>query len=184
MNLGHIQRFALLAGAIVSLGVCVSGCKDDIILPEPRGIEGVYSGMLFITQNLSSGALPDSQCVQLTIRLGADNQAGSYSLEFDSSSCPVDTPIFCNIPRGDWSIKDGKVFLAPGDPDGSITCNELLVPNSFPDNGGNATEIGFGFFKIKNPPVDSEIGDSLIIRQDRPNDDMLTVFKLVLDVIP
>lgn len=186
-----IHKMALVGAAILGVVLSLGSCKDDIILPVPRGIEGEYVGLLFITVNATGGGAKktDSMPVTMVFRLGDDprEQEGTYAHLFDSTVDTAAFPeVFCNITQGAWSTRDGKIFLAPGPTDPGSVCDPTIVPNSFiePAGGGVIVEVGFGPTKLKVPPDSVEIGDSLVLRQTRFDVDRETVFRLELLVIP
>lgn len=189
-----INKTALLGAAILCVGLSLNSCKDDIILPVPRGIEGEYSGFLFITKNATGGGerITDSMAVIVVFRLGADKteQEGTYSHVFDTTLDTALFPeVFCNITQGTWFTRDQRIFLLPGPTDPGSVCDPTIVPTSFvvPAGGGVTIEIGFGKIKLKQPPDapdENEIGDSLIISQTRFNVDRETVFRLEVLSIP
>jgi len=186
-----INKMALVGAAILGVGLSLGSCKDDIILPVPRGIEGEYVGLLFITVNATGGGVKktDSMPVTMVFRLGSDprEQEGTYAHLFDTTVDTTTLPeIFCNITQGAWSTKDGKIFLRPGPTDPGSVCDPTIVPSSFvtPAGGGVEIEVGFGSIKLKVPPDSVEIGDSLVLRQVRFDADRETVFRLELLVIP
>ncbi len=191
VKLDSIHKLALVGAAILSVGLSLNSCKDDIILPVPRGIEGEYSGLLFVVENAQAGGerKPDSMPVRVVFRLGEDEreQSGTYAHTYDSLSDPDSLPeIFCSISQGTWFTRDGKIFLSPGEQIPSVVCNPSLIPNSFiePAGGGVMIEIGFGPTKLKFPPDDNEIGDTLVLRQVQNVADLETVFRLELLTIP
>ncbi|MFQ5608278.1 MAG: hypothetical protein ACE5GA_10050 [Candidatus Zixiibacteriota bacterium] len=176
-------------GAALGLTLTLNSCKDDIILPIPRGIEGEYRGLLIITEEFRTGNLEttDTTPVVAVFRLGADasEQAGTYAHFFDTTNTDTSlTDVYCDITLGTWSVKDGKLLLAPGPTDPGSICNPQIVPNSFIESPSGVIEIGFGFTKLKIDPVDVEIGDSLVLRQERFTKGLLTVFKLELETVP
>ncbi|MCH7878100.1 MAG: hypothetical protein IH914_02160 [candidate division Zixibacteria bacterium] len=189
-----INKTALLGAAILCVGLSLNSCKDDILLPVPRGIEGEYSGFLFITKNATGGGerITDSMAVRVVFRLGADKteQEGTYSHILDTTvDATVNTTTLCDITLGTWFIRDQKVFLSPGPTDPGSVCDPTIVPSSFtdPPGGGVTIEIGFGKIKLKQPPDapdENEIGDSLILRQTRFDVDRETVFRLEVLSIP
>lgn len=189
-----LYKTALVGAAILGVGLSLNSCKPDIILPVPRGIEGDYSGQLFITENALAGGtkVTDSMPVRVVFRLGEDEreQAGTYAHIYDTLNGSDSLPeIFCSISQGTWFTRDGKIFLSPGEPIPSVVCNPSLIPNSFIElaGGGVTLEVGFGPTKLKLPvdaPDENEIGDTLVLRQVRNDADMETVFRLELLTIP
>ncbi len=181
----------VICGNVCDLNVCLADNKlliDTLhILPVPRGIEGDYRGMLFITENAQAGGerVTDSMPIVMVIRLGVNAcvQGGSYGYIYDTTVNEAALPeVFCSIPQGVWFTRDGKIFLSPGETDPGSVCDPSLAPNSFiePPGGGETIELGFGPTKLKLPPFDDEIGDSLVLRQIRIDEDRETVFRLEL----
>ncbi len=190
MKLGFLRGIVLLILGSVVGGLILTGCKADIILPKDRGLDGDYAGLLIIitNQNNNVPVETDTDHVVVTLRLDDENDltVGTYSHRFDTlNTDTTDTPNFCDMPRGAWLIKNLKLRLDPGPPAVSETCNDKLIPNSiFEGAGGTQEEINFSIRTSNNPPFDDDIGDSLILKQERNVEGITTVFELVLTNIP
>jgi len=184
VKLGFLRGFVLIFLGSVVAGLILSACKADIILPPPRGLTGDYVGTLTIVASDSTQS--DRVLFSLRITDPKFPDAGTYSHRFDSLGADsTDFPDLCDMPRGDWTIKNGKLILSPGKVGVGQTCNETLVPTSIVQRAGGAVEeIPFGYRTANNPPPDDPIGDSLIISQDRLADGLSTTFRLVLTALP
>ncbi len=188
MKLGFLRGFFLIGLGSIVAGLTLTACKADIILPKARGLDGDYAGLLIISKSTNNApAVTDTDHVIFSFRLTNpdDSASGTYSHRFDTlTTDTTDTPDFCDMPRGEWVIKNGKLIFSPGAV-GVSTCDETLVPTSLIDGaGGSITEVPFGFITINTPPPTEDIGDSLILKQDRLADGIKTEFQLVLTGVP
>jgi len=184
VKLGFLRGVVLVSLGSVVAGLVLSACKADIVLPPPRGLAGDYVGTLTVVA--SDSTQTDRVIFTLRITDPTNNpDAGTYSHRFDTLGADsTDSPDLCDMPKGDWTLKNGKLILSPGNV-GVSTCNETLVPTSIIDKSGGAVEeIPFGFRTANNPPPEDAIGDSLIISQDRLADNIKTTFRLVLTALP
>jgi hypothetical protein len=144
-------RFAAFALLVVAATAYMSSCKDDIFLPEPRGLLGSYSGLLIVTVDNGPGepTTHDTDHVLVVFRSGVDS---AYQQFFDDAFSAVDTPDICDVNRGTWTIINSKMSLDAIELGDATVCNANLVPE-----GG-----GFGF----RPLSVEELGDSLVIVQE------------------
>lgn len=158
-------KFAAVALLTITAAMYTSSCKDDILLPEPRGLLGTYSGVLIVTADETSvhGVVNDTDHVRVTLRASVDNDS-TYQHLFDNTDFPSDDADICDVNRGSWSVVNSKLSLEPIDKGDGEVCNDLLIPDS----------LGFGF----RPTTVDDLGDSLTIIQQKEG--VETKFLLVL----
>ncbi len=181
MKLGFLRGIVLIGFGSIVAGVILTACKADIVLPKARGFDGEYAGLLIITRG--TPVVTDTDHVVFTFRLTNPDfpDFGTYSHRFDTlNTDTTDFQDFCDMPKGDWSLSNGKLIFEPG-PVGVNLCDETLVPTSIIDiAGGGKTEISFGFITVNTDPPTEVLGDSLILKQSRDLDGINTEFRLVL----
>ncbi|MFQ5607602.1 MAG: hypothetical protein ACE5GA_06625 [Candidatus Zixiibacteriota bacterium] len=161
MKLRRTNLLAISLLAVVATLTITSACKDDIVLPAPRGLAGEYHGLMIITEGFGSASpVTDSDHVVFTLR-GIDS---TYQHKFDPTQDSTDANDFCDIDLGIWTILNQKIVLTPTKVSPGQTCNPNIIPEG----------QGFGINKFS-----TDVGDTLIVRQQLS--DLLTVLELVLD---
>ncbi len=160
------------------------GCASPVLPSKPhRGIEGEYSGLLRITT--TNVIITDNIVFEIKLSNPDDFSEGVYSHRFDTLALDTaDMPDICDMLSGVWFIRNGKIVLEPGAVE-DTTCDVSLLPTSLVEvSVDSVVEVSFGFITINTNPPTKDIGDSLILVQQRPSDGVRVEFRLVLTGTP
>ncbi len=121
-----MKKFALLGILLITAGLIVNACKDDVILEPPPSIVGFYEGTYEIERGQGQNAEVKSQAI--TWRFTETN----YFMDADTTDPAYDSDIcFCKG-RGTYSVSD-RVRLVPlnsgsGTPDNCDSCDPSEQP--------------------------------------------------------
>ena len=161
----RIDKIALMGTLTLVVGLSMSACKPDIILPEPRGIEGEYQGILTVVDVAAADSAV--QAVVMSIRANF-----TYGYENDTTDSIFGAISICNS-SGLYSFAESKMTLTPTDTGGEV-CDPSTIPSG----------PGFSFFKVDIDGTTNEIGDKLFIKQVNNTEETTTEFVLTLLSIP
>ncbi|MBN4076573.1 hypothetical protein JYT16_02525 [Gemmatimonas aurantiaca] len=161
-------KFFAFALLVTTATAYLSSCKDDIFLPDPRGLLGEYSGLLIVQDFTAVTPTNDTDHVIFSFLGGADSVYQHHFNDIWKDS--GDVPNICDVDRGLWTIVDSKISFEVKAKGVGEVCSDQLIPEG----------PRFGF----RPLTVDNVGDSLIIVQtikDSDNNDArVSTFLLVL----
>ena len=85
-------RFFAFALLVTTATAYMSSCKDDIFLPDPRGLLGDYSGVLIVEDLLVDPPTTDTDHVSFSLRGGVDSSyQHQHQLPYNTCHTPTDS---------------------------------------------------------------------------------------------